>query len=105
MQQLTSGLWVEEDISRNGTSPDELAMLEEQVTRGYKPTIPVEGMYNAEKAGYPVIGTVHDEIITLRDAGTGDIKALELLVCDVPEWADGMPLASKGFVCERYKKD
>jgi hypothetical protein len=27
------------------------------------------------------------------------------LVCKVPAWADGMPLAAKGFVCDRYKKD
>jgi DNA polymerase len=65
----------------------------------------MEGMYNAEKAEYPVIGTVHDEIITLRDKGTGNIKELELLVCDLPDWLDGAPLAAKGFVCDRYKKD
>ena len=63
MQQLTSGLWVEEDISRNGTSPDELAMLEEHVTRGYKPTIPVEGMYNAE--GWPVLTLRRDTEIMI----------------------------------------
>ena len=65
----------------------------------------MEGMYNAEASGYPVIGTVHDEVITVVAKGRGDIKALELLVCKVPAWADGMPLAAKGFVCDRYKKD
>ncbi|MFM7010069.1 MAG: DNA polymerase [Betaproteobacteria bacterium] len=79
--------------------------LIENIVQAIARDVMMEGMYNAEKAGYPVIGTVHDEIITQRDVGTGDIKALELLVCDVPEWADGMPLASKGFVCDRYKKD
>lgn len=79
--------------------------LIENIVQAIARDVMMEGMYNAEKAGYPVIGTVHDEIITLRDEGTGDIKALELLVCDVPEWADGMPLASKGFACNRYKKD
>jgi DNA polymerase len=79
--------------------------LIENIVQAIARDVMMEGMYNAEKAGYPVIGTVHDEIITLRDEGTGDIKALELLVCDVPDWADGMPLASKGFACNRYKKD
>lgn len=79
--------------------------LIENIVQAIARDVMMEGMYNAEKAGYPVIGTVHDEVITLRDVGTGDIKKLELLVCDVPEWADGMPLAAKGFVCDRYKKD
>lgn len=79
--------------------------LIENIVQAIARDVMMEGMYNAEKAEYPVIGTVHDEIITLRDKGTGDIKALELLVCDVPDWADGMPLAAKGFVCDRYKKD
>jgi len=65
----------------------------------------MEGMYNAEKAAYPVIGTVHDEILTLRDKGTGNIKELEKLVCALPDWMGDAPLAAKGFVCERYKKD
>lgn len=79
--------------------------LIENIVQAIARDVMMEGMYNAEKAGYPVIGTVHDEVITLREEGTGDIKALELIVCDVPDWADGMPLASKGFVCNRYKKD
>jgi DNA polymerase len=79
--------------------------LIENIVQAIARDVMMEGMYNAEKAEYPVIGTVHDEVITLRDEGTGDIKALELLVCDVPDWADGMPLAAKGFVCDRYKKD
>lgn len=79
--------------------------LIENIVQAIARDVMMEGMYNAEKAEYPVIGTVHDEVITLRDKSTGDIKALELLVCDVPDWADGMPLAAKGFVCDRYKKD
>ena len=79
--------------------------LIENIVQAIARDVMMEGMYNAEKAEYPVIGTVHDEVITLRDKGTGDIKALELMVCDVPEWADGIPLAAKGFVCDRYKKD
>lgn len=64
-----------------------------------------EGMLSAETNGYPVIGTVHDELLSLRKKGTTDIKGLEKLVCTVPSWSKGMPLAAKGFVCERYKKD
>lgn len=64
-----------------------------------------EGMLSAETNGYPVIGTVHDELLSLRKKGTSNVKELEALVCNVPAWSKGMPLAAKGFICERYKKD
>jgi hypothetical protein len=66
----------------------------------------MEGMLAAETNGYPVLGTVHDELLALRELGTSNIKELEELVCVRHiKWTAGMPLASKGFVCVRYKKD
>lgn len=79
--------------------------LIENIVQGIAFDLMMEGMYSAERAGYPVIGTVHDEILTLRQRGTSDVRALEKIVCDVPSWSKGIPLAAKGFVCERYKKD
>ena len=64
-----------------------------------------EGMLSAETNGYPVVGTVHDEVLTLRTIGAGSAKELEDLVCSIPSWSKGIPLAAKGFVCERYRKD
>lgn len=64
-----------------------------------------EGMLSAEVNGYPVIGTVHDELLTLRKKGTSCVKELEKLVCTIPRWSTGIPLAAKGFICDRYKKD
>lgn len=79
--------------------------LIENIVQAIARDVMMEGMVNAEEAGYEVIGTVHDEALTLREVGTSDIKALELIVCDTPAWTKGMPLAAKGFVCDRYKKD
>lgn len=62
------------------------------------------GMTNAEASGYPVIGTIHDEILSLVEVGTTDVKHLEKTVCTMPPWADGMPLSAKGFSCIRYEK-
>jgi DNA polymerase bacteriophage-type len=66
-----------------------------------------EGMLSADTNGYPVFGTVHDELLSLRKKGTSNIKELERLVCVVAEkgrWGHGIPLAAKGFICERYEK-
>lgn len=79
--------------------------LIENVVQAIARDVMMEGMYSAETRGYPVVGTVHDEVLTLRPVGTSDIKFLEHAVCDLPSWTAGMPLAAKGFVCDRYKKD
>jgi len=79
--------------------------LIENIVQGIAFDVMQEGMLSADTNGYPVIGTVHDELLTLRLKGTSDIKHLEKLACTVPSWSRGMPLAAKGFLCERYKKD
>lgn len=76
----------------------------ENIVQGIAFDVMGEGMLNAEAAKYRVHGTVHDEALTLRKKGTGDIKALEKIVCQMPRWADGIPLSAEGFVCERYRK-
>jgi DNA polymerase len=65
----------------------------------------VNGMFNAEKAGYPVIGTVHDELITEPPIGFGSVKELEEVVCVLPDWGAGCPINAKGFESPRYRKD
>lgn len=77
----------------------------ENIVQGIARDVMMEGLYNAERAKYPPVGTVHDEAITLRKVGTTDIKFLEHIVCAIPSWGDGIPLAAKGFTCVRYKKD
>lgn len=79
--------------------------LIENIVQGIAFDVMQEGMLSAETNGYPVFGTVHDEVLTMRKKGTSNIKELEELVCDIPDWSKGMPLAAKGFVCDRYKKD
>lgn len=77
----------------------------ENIVQAIARDIMMEGMWNAEQAAYPVHGTVHDEVLCLRRKGMSDIKFLERIVCAIPKWGKGIPLAAKGFVCERYKKD
>lgn len=81
--------------------------LIENIVQGIAFDVMQEGMLSAETNGYPVFGTVHDELLTLRKLGTSNIKELERLVCVVGErgkWGHGIPLAAKGFTCIRYEK-
>lgn len=78
--------------------------LVENITQAVARDLLVNGMLAAEAAGYTVRGTVHDEIITERPIGKGDIHELERIACTLPKWAKGMPVNAEGFESPRYRK-
>ena len=65
----------------------------------------VSGMFNAEAAGYPIIGHVYDEIIAEVPRGWGDVAEFERVICELPPWAEGLPLTASGWRGKRYRKD
>lgn len=64
----------------------------------------VNGMFEAEAAGYPAVGHVHDEIRTEVPRGFGDLREFEKLICKLPAWAEGLPLTATGFRGKRNRK-
>ena len=63
-------------------------------------------MQPIEAAGYQIVLTVHDEIISeAPDAPDYNADHLAALMAANPEWADGLPLAAAGFETYRYRKD
>jgi len=78
--------------------------LVENITQAVARDVLVHGMINAEKAGYTVHGTVHDEILTEREEDAGSVHELEEIVCKLPAWARGLPVSAEGFMSPRYRK-
>jgi DNA polymerase bacteriophage-type len=59
-----------------------------------------------EAAGYQIVLTVHDEVITeAPDKPEFNADHLGELLATNPPWAEGMPLAAGGFEAYRYRKD
>lgn len=80
-------------------------LIMQNLTQATARDLLVNGMLKAEEAGYPVIAHVYDEMICEVPKGFGDLKAFERLICELPEWAAGMPLTAGGWRGKRYRKD
>lgn len=80
--------------------------LAENASQGSSRDIMAWAMPNAELAGYPVVLTVHDELVTEPDDSPEfTAEGLSAILADTPPWAAGLPLAAKGFETHRYRKD
>lgn len=62
-------------------------------------------MPGVEAAGYKIILSVHDELLTeVPDTPEYTVKELERLMCVLPAWAKDFPLSAEGWEGKRYKK-
>lgn len=63
------------------------------------------GQCPVEHAGYPIVLSVHDELIT-EVPDTDEYSSDELceLMCDLPDWAIGFPLRAEGDEMMFYRK-
>ena len=69
-----------------------------------------ESLLNLTNAGYRPLFHIHDEIIAeVPDAGAEENKTtlenMINLMCQVPEWAEELPLNADGFINSYYKKE
>ena len=62
-------------------------------------------LVGVERAGWPIVLHVHDEIVTdVPNEPQYSAAELERLMCELPDWAEGFPLAAEGQELMRYAK-
>lgn len=80
-------------------------LFENAVQAGAREVL-ADNMLRIEKAGYPLILSVHDELLTEPlDLPEYNVAELSRFMSTVPPWAEGLPLAAAGFEGYRYKKE
>lgn len=76
--------------------------IAENITQAVARDCMVEGMKNASRAGYEILLTVHDEIVSEKE--TGSVQEFEELITTMPEWGKDIPLLAEGWSGTRYRK-
>lgn len=63
-----------------------------------------DAIIRCERAGFPIVFHVHDEVIAETVIGERTIGELDNLMSVLPKWAEGCPVSAEGEVMQRYKK-
>jgi DNA polymerase len=80
--------------------------LFENVVQAVARDIMAHAVVNLERAGYPIVLRVHDELVAEVSAGWGSIEEFESIMATLPAWAEGWPIrAAGGWRGHRYRKD
>lgn len=81
-------------------------LLVENITQAIARDIMANAMLNCEAKDYKIILCIHDELIAEVDEGFGDLGEFKKIMCDIPRWAQGLPVAvgDDAWRGKRYKK-
>ena len=63
-----------------------------------------DGLLASDRAGFKLVGHVHDEAIAEGANSKSDLAEFERLLCHSSDWAEGFPIETEGFISKVYKK-
>lgn len=98
--------WVCDAVVGNGTQrrivggPTQVENIIQAIGRD----LLTHALVNVERAGFRTVTHIHDEIVTETTGGL-TVERLSSLMCDLPDWAEGLPVEAAGYTTQRYRKD
>lgn len=79
--------------------------LAENITQALCRDLLAYALVNVDAAGWPIILHVHDEVVCeVPNEPEYSVAKLEEMMCTLPSWAAGFPLAAEGQELSRYAK-
>lgn len=78
--------------------------LTENITQKTARDLLMYGMLLLHVSGYQLTMSVHDEVVSEECENFGSLKDFEMLLCTLPNWAEGLPVTSEGWTGGRYRK-
>jgi DNA polymerase len=79
-------------------------LFAENVTQAVARDVMAEAMLRVEAQGWPVLLTVHDEVVCETPAGAVTPEQFGAVMSEIPHWADGLPVAAEAEAGRRYGK-
>lgn len=78
--------------------------LAENATQAVARDFMADAMPRLEDAGYEIVLTVHDEVVSEVDKDFGSAEEMVDIMKTLPAWGEGCPIAADGWEGERYRK-
>jgi DNA polymerase len=79
-------------------------MLTENITQAVARDLLADAIVRCEKASYPIVMSVHDELVAEVPKSFGSVEEFEHILCDNDPWAEGIPVVAEGWRGTRYRK-
>lgn len=81
-------------------------LMTENVVQALARDLMVNAMFELEENGFPIVLTVHDEIVCEPLKEDADEKAFQEIMCETPAWAKKIqvPIAVESWQGDRYRK-